>query len=191
VRTRQRLVRTLIEEIVADLDEASGEIVLMVRWKGGQHTELRTNKPKTGEHRRRTCEEARAVIRSMASKWSDEQIAASLNRMGFRTGQQRTWTAQRVSSFRAKHKIHAYRSATDDGTWLTMSEAARELGVTNHVIRAFIRGGILPAEQVVPRAPNQIRAEDLRCKGVTEALAQRGRPCRTVLDHQLSLFPHS
>jgi excisionase family DNA binding protein len=34
-----------------------------------------------------------------------------------------------------------------------MSEAATRLGVTNHAVRRLIKGGILPAEQVVPGAP--------------------------------------
>ena len=131
------------------------------------------------------------MIRGMAGKWPDEQIAASLNRMGFRTGQGQTWTAQRVASFRSKHKISAYRSAGDDSQWLTMSEAARDLGVTNHVVRRLIRDGLLPAEQVVPRAPYQIRAEDLRSDGVRQALAHRRHPCRTVSKSQISLFPDS
>ena len=36
MRTRQRLVRALIAEIVVDIDEAAGEIVLVIHWKGGQ-----------------------------------------------------------------------------------------------------------------------------------------------------------
>ena len=36
----------------------------------------------------------------MAGRWSDEHIAASLNRMGIPTGQGKTWTAKRVSSVR-------------------------------------------------------------------------------------------
>ena len=72
-----------------------------------------------------------------------------------------------------------------------MSEAARELGVTNHVIRRMIREGILPAEQVVSRAPYQIRAADLRSHRVRESLARRGRPCRTPSESQSSLFPHT
>jgi DNA invertase Pin-like site-specific DNA recombinase len=50
MRTRQRLVRSLITEIVADVDAPAGEIVLVIHWKGGQHSELRVRKPKSGEH---------------------------------------------------------------------------------------------------------------------------------------------
>jgi excisionase family DNA binding protein len=42
-----------------------------------------------------------------------------------------------------------------------MSEAAKALGVTNHLIRRLIARGVLHAVQVVPRAPYQIRADEL------------------------------
>jgi hypothetical protein len=45
MRTRHRLVRALITEIVADVDEAAGEIVFVIHWKGGQHSGLRVRKP--------------------------------------------------------------------------------------------------------------------------------------------------
>jgi DNA invertase Pin-like site-specific DNA recombinase len=188
-RTRQRLVRALIQGIIADIDEATREVVLVIHWKGGQHSELRVRKPRTGEHGCRTPEEALAVMRSMATRWSDEDIAASLNRMGMRTGQGKSWTAKRVSSLRRVHGINAYRSAEKDGEWLTMSEAAASLGVNAHVIRRLIRDGVLPAEQVVPDAPWQIRAADLQNPRVVEALAARRSPRRTDRQNELPIFP--
>ena len=191
MRTRQRLVRTLVEDIVADLDEASGEIVLRVHWKGGQHTELRTRKPKSGEHRRRASDDADAVIRSMAIGWPDDQIAATLNRMSLRTGQDQSWTATRVGSYRQTHKIRGYRAGKKQREWITLSEAARELGVTHHCVRRLIHEGLLPAEQLVARAPYQIQPADLRSEGVRDALAARKRPRRTTSKSQTSLFPQT
>ena len=40
-RTRQRLARILIQEVLIDLDDASNEAVVTVHWTGGRHTELR------------------------------------------------------------------------------------------------------------------------------------------------------
>src|SRR4051812_5669109 len=100
-------------------------------------------------------------MRSMASRWSDEDIAASLNRMGMRTGQGKSWTAHRVSSLRRVHGIQAYRSAEKNGEWLTLSEAAAKLGVSHHRMRALLKAGIVIAEQVMKGAPHQIRASDL------------------------------
>jgi DNA invertase Pin-like site-specific DNA recombinase len=188
MRARQQLVRALVTDIIVDVDEARREVILTIHWQGGQHSQLRVLKPKTGEHGCRTPDEALAVIRSMATRWSDQDIAASLNRMGMRTGQGKTWTAHRVSSLRRVHGIHAYRSAEKNAEWLTMSEAARLLGVTNHVIRRLIKDQILAAEQVVTHAPYQIRASDLQTEVVTTALAGKHRPCRVDVDGQIPMF---
>src|ERR1700755_3016067 len=82
MRTRQRLVRALITEIIVDIDDAAAEIVLVIHWKGGQHSELRVRKPRTGEHGCSTPEQALAVMRSMAGRWSEQDIAASLKPNG-------------------------------------------------------------------------------------------------------------
>ena len=176
-------------DIVADVDEETREVVLVIHWKGGRHSELRVRKPRTGEHGCNTPEAALAVMRSMATRWSDEDIAASLNRMGMRSGQNKSWTAKRVSSLRRVHGIHAYRSAEKDGEWLTMLEAARALGVTSHVIRRLIKGSVLAAEQVVPRAPYQIRAADLQDPRIAAALAARCGPRHSDRQSQLPIFP--
>jgi len=188
MRARQRLLRALVTDIIADVDESAREVVLTIHWRGGQHSQLRVRKPKSGEHGCRTPEEALAVMRSMATRWSDEDIAASLNRMGMPTGQGKTWTAHRVSSLRRVHGIHAYRSAEKNGEWLTMSEAATTLGVSHHRIRRLIKDGILPADQVVPGAPYQIRASDLQHERVTAAIGRTGLPCRIESKNQLAMF---
>jgi hypothetical protein len=161
----------------------------VIHWKGGQHSELRLSKPQPGEHRCRTSEEAVAVTRSMAGRWSDEEIAASLNRMGMPTGQGKTWTAHRVGSLRRVRGIHAYRSAEKNGEWLTLREAAAKLAVSHHQIRKLIKAGILATEQVVAEAPHQIRAADLQSEQVAAALKRKGRPCRLDPENQISMFP--
>jgi DNA invertase Pin-like site-specific DNA recombinase len=191
MRTRQRLVRTLITEMIADVDEAAGEIVLVIHWKGGQHSELRVHKPRTGEHGCHTPEEALAVMRSMAGRWSDQDIAASLNRMGMPTGQGKTWTAHRVGSLRRVHGIHGYRSAEKNGEWLTLRDAAAKLGVSHHQVRKLIKAGVLKSEQIIPDAPHQIRAADLESERIAVALKQKGRPCRVDSEKQISMFSNS
>jgi len=191
MRTRQRLLRALVTDITADVDDATREIVLTIHWRGGQHSQLRVRKPRSGEHGCRTLDEALAVMRSMATRWSDADIAATLNRMGMPTGHGKTWTAHRVSSVRRVNGIHAYRSAEKDGEWLTMSEAAATLGITRHRVRRLITDRILSAEQVVPGAPYQIRASDLWDECVVAAIARTGRPCRVFPESQLPMFPEA
>jgi hypothetical protein len=59
----------------------------------------------------------------------------------------------RVSSLRRVHGIRAYRCAEKNGEWLTISEAAAKVDVTNDRIRRFIKDRVLAAEHVVPGAP--------------------------------------
>src|SRR5579862_769799 len=188
MRARQQLLRTLITDIIVDVDDHAREVILTIHWRGGQHSEVRVRKPRSGEHGCATTEDALAVMRSMAGRWSDEHIAASLNRMGLPTGQGKTWTAHRVSSVRRVRGIHAYRSAEKDGEWLTLTEAAKVLGVTNHTLRRLIKSGVLPAVQVVPGAPYQIRADDLASESVKSAMARKGRPCRITDDNTIPMF---
>src|SRR3546814_19875704 len=117
----------------------------------------------------------------MATRWSDADIAATLNRMGMQTGQGKTWTARRVGSLRTVHKIHGYRSADKNGEWLTLTEAAQQLGVTAHRVRRLIKAGVLPTEHVVPDAPHQIRAPDLEKDEVTRFPRPKG-PGRTTME---------
>lgn len=145
-RSRQHLIRTLISDIIADVDDATREVVLTIHWRGGQHSQLRLRKPRKGEP-----EQALAVMERMATRFSDADIAATLNRMGVRTGQDKIWTAHRVASIRRVRGIHAFRSADKDGAWLTMREAATKLGVT--VIRPFDCGlGSRPVYLSFPRS---------------------------------------
>jgi len=188
MRTRQQLLRALVNEITVDIDEAAREIVLAIHWKGGQHSELRLRKPQTGGHDCKTPDDALAIIRSMAARWSDEDIAATLNRMGFPTGQGKTWTGRRVGDIRRIRGIHAYLSADKDGEWLTMREAAHQCGVTNHRIRRLIQAGVLPAEQVVRGAPYQIRASDLQSEPVVRAMGRKGGPCHLEAQNQIPMF---
>ncbi|MYH36924.1 MAG: recombinase family protein [Rhodospirillaceae bacterium] len=191
MRARQRLVRALIADIIVDVDDEAREVVLTIHWRGGQHSRLRVKKRRNGQHGHGTSEEALAVIKSMAGRWSDDHIAASLNRMGIPTGYGNGWTARRVAGTRRKRGIRAYHSSETDADWRTMTEAAKELGVSNHVIRSLIKDGVLPAEQLVPCAPWQIRAEDLRSEKVANALSQKKAPRRASCEGQMSMFSDS
>ena len=192
MRARQQLLRTLITDIIVDVDDDARDVVLTIHWRGGQHSELRVRKPRAGEHGCATTEDALAVMRSMAGRWSDEHIAASLNRMGLPTGQGKTWTAHRVSSVRRVREIHAYRSAEKDGEWLTMTEAAKVLGVTSHTIRRLDQSRRRCRRcRSCPARHTKSVPIDLASEPVKTAMARKGRPCRVVDDrHASNVYRH-
>jgi excisionase family DNA binding protein len=153
-------VRILIQEIVANVDEAQRTIVLLIHWTGGRHSELQVKLNETGRHGRCTSLEAIGVVRQMAPRFSDEQIAVTLNRLGLRTGLGNTWTEGRVRSARDTHGISAC-DRNQPREHLTLEEAARHLGVSATTVRRLITTKQLAAQQVVPFAPWEISREAL------------------------------
>ena len=50
-RTKQRLTRILIQEVVIDQkDAAAKEVILTIHWTGGRHTEIRVSRINTGRY---------------------------------------------------------------------------------------------------------------------------------------------
>jgi excisionase family DNA binding protein len=192
MRLKQRLVHILVEEIIADIDEKSSEVVLMIHWAGGRHSEIRVKKNETGKHRRCTNLDAIAIIRQMADRFSDEQIAATLNRLGLRTGAGNTWNEARVRSARQYHQYPSFDLNQARNHFVTLREAAQRLGISLSVVRRLIAAKKLPASQVVACAPWQIPAEALESEATrkeVENIKNRVRaPQTSQIDGQQGLF---
>jgi DNA invertase Pin-like site-specific DNA recombinase len=184
MRLKQRIVRLLVREVIADVDQARSEIVLTVHWHGGQHTEYRATKNKTGQHRHATSEQAVDIVRRMAGRWPDEQIAATLNRIGLHTGSGNTWNEMRVYTLRHRLQLPAYDAALRAAQQtLTLGEAARELGVSETVVRKLIQRGQLQAAQVARCAPYEIDAELLKSESLQRAVRAARRLGRGTRQH--------
>jgi DNA invertase Pin-like site-specific DNA recombinase len=188
-RTKKHVVRLLIEEIVASLPNERG-IELLIHWKGGKHTRVHVPRNRPGQHRRCTDRAVVDVVRDLARRVPDAQIARLLNRLGYRTGAGNTWTQQRVVSLRHTHAIAVYTPGVD-GTALTIGQAADQLGVSTTTVRKLIVSGQLPATQPVPYAPWTIQPDDLTTAGIQRLVravkAGRGLP-QTSSDTQLPLI---
>ena len=150
MRLKQRIARILIQEIVADLDEKANEIVLIIHWQGGRHSELRVARNKTGHHGRCTKVEVFDLVSQMSGQYRDEQIAATLNRLGLRTGAGNSWDEARIRALRAKLDLPAFNPARPGPVMLSLDEAAARLGTCRTSVRRLILDRILPASQVVP-----------------------------------------
>jgi len=88
--TRKRILRAVLEEIVATLTEE--RIELLLHWRGGDHTRLSVPRNRTGQHRYASDTEVRDLICALARQQEDGAIAATLNRLGKRTGRGNPWT---------------------------------------------------------------------------------------------------
>jgi DNA invertase Pin-like site-specific DNA recombinase len=158
VELKKRILRTVLEDIVVTTSDAPPQHLLHLHWKGGVHTELRVRRNGTGQHSRVADEKAVELIAELSKICDDKAIAVVLNRLGYRTGQGKSWRVHHVYNVRYGRRLPNYRH---DGTWLPLEAAARELGVSNTVIKNLIADGVLPATQVVTYAPWVIERVDL------------------------------
>jgi DNA invertase Pin-like site-specific DNA recombinase len=153
-RLKKRIVRTLIHEVVADVDPTAGKVLLTIHWKGGIHTEVHLPRRRRGSSRAHTAKEIVEAVCSLVRVCTDDSIAGVLNRNGLRTGRGNRWTRERVATLRSKRRIPRYspeRRAAEG--WLTLTKAARVLGISPLTLRRAVERGELRADHPLADGP--------------------------------------
>lgn len=183
MRLKKRIVRTLIREIVIDVDRAAGEATLVIHWQGGVHTELRVPIRRRGANSRHTAPKVVEAVRQLALICNDQTIAGLLNRNQLLTGAGNRWTKARVTSLRSHHGIPCYTSdrRTTEG-WMTLTEAAELIGTSSTTLRLAVERGEISAIHPLADGPWIFRREDLDQPAVHRLVARaqrrRGNPAK-------------
>jgi DNA invertase Pin-like site-specific DNA recombinase len=142
-RLKKRIVRTLIEEVLVDIDSSQAELILTLHWKGGVHTELRLPRRRRGQCSTQTSRELIDAITVLARIASDDMIASVLNRNGHLTGRGNRWTRERVTALRSHHRIPCH-TPDEQQPWINLTDAAALLDISPRTLRLAIdRGEIL------------------------------------------------
>ncbi len=168
IRLRKRILRTVLKEIVLDNVDDPPSHHLHLHWQGGVHTQLHVPRNGRGKTANAASGDVLELVRELSKVAEDKQIAAVLNRLGYKTGQGKSWHAHRVASLRSYHRLPSYHKRTD---WVTLEGAAERLGVSNSVVSRLIKAGTLPAKQVVRYAPWIIEVTDLDLPAVLAAVS--------------------
>lgn len=166
---RKGVIRTVIEEIIADIDNEKSLILLNIHWVGGIHTRLEVKKNKTGEHGKSTDKTTVELVRELAKSLSDKDIAPILNRLKLKTGKDNNWTRDRVRFLRNHNQIPAYdgKKETDQ---ITLEEAAERLGICAQSVMSLIKKQIIRAKQICTYAPWSISIKELEREEVKDAV---------------------
>ena len=144
-RLKKRIVRTIIHEVVADINDAAAEIVLVVHWIGGVHSEMRLPKRHRGQ-RNSTSVDVITAVRQLVLIANDDLIAGILNRNGLKTGNGNRWTRERVTSMRSNYRISVFKLAEDGiEPWLNLSNAAKLLHIAPKTLRLAAEAGEIEA----------------------------------------------
>jgi hypothetical protein len=153
-RLRKRIVRALIEEVIVDVDDAAAEVVLLIHWKGGAHSELRFPRRRRGQNNAHTPVQIIDAVRALANICTDDLIASALNRSGVATGRGNRWSRERVTSLRTHHKIACFNTdrCAAEG-WFNQTQAAAFLGISAGALRLAVSRGDIDAQHPLPDGP--------------------------------------
>jgi DNA invertase Pin-like site-specific DNA recombinase len=155
-RTKQRLTRILIQEVVIDLDDASNEAIVILHWNGGRHTEMRVARVRTGRYPDDQHPSPVEVIRKLGGRWPDRELAVTMNRMRSKSSDGKSWTTVRVRELRERLGIAPFDPTLPQEATISVDKAALRLKICIGSVLRLIRQGIIPATQLMPSAPWQI-----------------------------------
>ena len=185
-------MRTLIQEVVADIDDNAAEVILVVHWMGGIHTEIRLPRRRRGQ-RNSTSPDIIAAVRLLVRIANDDLIAGILNRNKLLTGHGNRWTRERVTALRSHHRIPVWRPAADGiEPWLNLTRAAELLGISQKTLRLAAERGEIEAVHPLPDGPWIFRRADLEqpaAQTIVDRARQGARHPTGPNPEQQSLFP--
>jgi len=141
-RERKRMVRLMIEDVTLTQTE---QITAQVRFRGGATHALTLPLPLGWGKARKTSPEVLATIDRLLDEYTEGQIATELNRRGLRTGGGVPFTTLLVGNIRRIYRIKTRYDRLREAGMLTLSEAARKLGVATDTVKIWRRKGLVRA----------------------------------------------
>jgi DNA invertase Pin-like site-specific DNA recombinase len=189
---KKMIFRTAMEEIIVRTDAEKKTLEFTIHWKGGAHTQLAMERPRPATETA-TPMEALEIIRRMAVRHGDDQIASVLNRLGYSTGKGKRWNQTRVATARRNYSITGQKRALPDPERVSLNEAARVCGVSHRTIERLVEAGLLKRDQATVRAPWEIRRADLDAEPVRSIVERLLRTGKLILqggcaENQAGLF---
>ena len=149
---RKRLLRLVVAAVHIRVEADRTAAKVSVLWSGGAKTEHRIGSPGHGTHLR-TASQTLAILRDLAARMPDHQIAVELANQGLLSRHGKPWTRNRVFSMRHRHGIPTACPA-DTGGIVTRADglvparvAAERLGVSLAAIRTWAHQGIVACDQ--------------------------------------------
>ena len=153
-KTKKRVLRCVIHEIVVDVDDVIHEVILIVHWVGGVHTELRVGKRRRGQTGVQTAKDLVDAVRVLALIFDDDMIAGMLNKNGLKTAREHRWNKERVKSVRSHYEIAAHGSdPKESARWMALKHAALYAKLSPSALRRAAQRGEIPAQHPLPAGP--------------------------------------
>ena len=192
-RTKQRLTRILIQEVVIDDKDDAKEAVVTIHWTGGRHTEIHVSRIRTGRYPNDRHPSPVEVIRSLGGQWPDRELAVTMNRMRCKSTDGGSWTTVRVRELRERLGVAPFDPAAPREKTISVDETAHRLKICVGSVLRLIREGVLPAKQLMPSAPWQVPVAALDTEavkiGVRAIIERRPRKLNVLQDEKTLKLP--
>ncbi|MHB1330012.1 MAG: recombinase family protein [Gemmatimonadales bacterium] len=168
---QKRILRAVLDEVQITRKDQDAQVKIL--WKGG----IAVTKPVSliKVPKRPPSADAADLVRKLATRHTDTQIARVLSHHRIRTPGGQPFNSQSVANLRGRYGIPCYRATNDrDRNTCTVDEAAKRLEVHSHTIYLWIRQGLLKADQVTMGAPWSVYLDDDDVQRLTAADAPKG-----------------
>ncbi len=188
-RTKKRIVRTVIESIVAKTETEYHRVT--VRWAGGVHTEIRLPRQVRGQSPRQTGRDVVELVKELVAVTDDQDIARILNRCGLKTGAGQSWNQARVKWLRQANGVGAFskrRAAVSEV--INLRQAAEQLQISPEAVMRLIKSGVIAAKQIVRYAPWMIpraEVEKISVRSAVASIKKNGKANLQIHQQQLTL----
>ena len=178
---KKKIAHTVVEEVIVELDDDTDKLEFVVHWKGGSHTGFEMDKPRSGVGQK-TSDEDLEIIRKLAVRYGDAEIARVLTKLGRRTGKGNRWNQHRVKSARSRASIAGRARTVPDPEVLSLYSAAKHCGISDTTITRLVDHGLVTNHQDVPWAPWELKRSDLESEPVRSIIAHLRETGKLVLE---------
>lgn len=171
-KDRKMLLRAAIQEV--QLTKQDRDVTVKILWIGGAVTEKIVHLPRV-RSKRHTSFDLVELVRQLAKKFTDDQIARILIRQGCNTATGLPFNSHRVGTLRWNYGIPRYKKPKGEQIkTYTAQQAAQILQVSTPTIHNWLNAGFIKGEQITEGAPWEISLTDEDIKRLTAQDAPEG-----------------
>jgi len=171
-KDRKKLLRAAIEEV--QLTKKDRDVNVRIIWAGGAVTEKIVHLPKV-RSKRHTSLDIVELVRQLATKFTDDQIARIMIRNGYKTATGLSFNAHKIGSLRWNYGIPRYKKPEgEQPKTYTAQQAAQVLQVSVPTIHNWLNLGFIKGKQLTKGAPWEIFLTDNDIKRLAAKDAPEG-----------------
>jgi DNA invertase Pin-like site-specific DNA recombinase len=142
-RDRKRMIRLLVEDVTMIRGQ---QITLHLRFRGGAERSISLPNPLRSWEGWMTDAEVVSRIDQLLNTHTFDEIAATLNSAGFRSGKGRRFTARYIARIQKRYSLRSRFDRLRTLGMLTLGEMAMVLGVNPKTVKIWTAHGLLKAQ---------------------------------------------